>query len=127
MFEEACCPPSRNRVRLYASLLGLAFEQLGQAGKWREGRRPIALLSWGSLGGRVRRLVSLMLIVMAVEAEEFPVTAVRRIVVVVVVFVMDRELAQFLSVEFATAAGADPGKELERLIAEGVLSCGIFP
>jgi hypothetical protein len=68
-----------------------------------------------------------MLIVMAVQAEEFPVTAVRRIVIVVVILVMDRELAQLSSVEFPAAVSADPGKEFERLIAEGLFPQREFP
>lgn len=67
-------------------------------------------------------LVSLMLIVVAIEAKEFPVTAVWRIVVVVVVFVVNRELAQPLAVEFASAVRADPRKEFERLFTKGLFS-----
>ena len=51
-----------------------------------------------------------MLIVMAVEAEQLPVTAVWRVVVMVVILVMDRELAQLLAVEFASTVGTDPGE-----------------
>ena len=38
----------------------------------------------------------------------------------VVVFMMNCELAQFLAVKFAPAVGADPGKEFERLLARGL-------
>lgn len=51
-----------------------------------------------------------MLIVVAIEAEQLPVTAVRRIVMMVVVLVMDRKLAQFSAAKFASAVGTDPGK-----------------
>jgi hypothetical protein len=68
-----------------------------------------------------------MLIIMAVEAEELPIAAVGRIVVVVVVLVMDRKLAQFFAVKFASAVGADPGKESERLLAEGLFPLKVIP
>lgn len=38
----------------------------------------------------------------------------------VVVLMMDGELAQSLAVEFAPAVGADPGKEFEGLLAKGL-------
>ena len=49
-----------------------------------------------------------MLVVMTVETEQFPVAAVRRIIVMVVVLVMDRELAQLLAGEFTSAVGTNP-------------------
>ena len=58
-----------------------------------------------------------MLAVVAVQAQEFPVAAVGRIVVVVAVFVMDRQFVQFLAGKFPAAPGADPRQYLERLIA----------
>jgi len=58
----------------------------------------------------VSHLIPLVLIVMAVETEQLPVTPVGRIVVVVVVLVMDRELAQLLAVKFASAMRTDPRK-----------------
>ena len=38
----------------------------------------------------------------------------------VVVFMMDGELAQFFAVEFPPAVGADPWKEFECLLAKGL-------
>lgn len=38
----------------------------------------------------------------------------------IVVFMMNCELAQFLAVKFAPAVGADPGKEFECLLAGGL-------
>ncbi len=48
-----------------------------------------------------------MLIVVAIKAKQFPVAAIRRIVVVVVVFVMNGKFAQILAAKFAPATGAD--------------------
>ena len=62
------------------------------------------------LTGRIRQLISLVLIVVAIETEQFPVTPVWWIVVVVMVFVMDCELAQFLTFKFTSAMRADPRK-----------------
>ena len=58
-----------------------------------------------------------MLAVVAVHAQQFPVAAVRRIVVVVVVLMVHRQLGQFLAGKFPTAPGADPRQDLERWIA----------
>jgi hypothetical protein len=51
-----------------------------------------------------------MLIVVTVEAQQLPVAPVRGIVVMVVVFVMDRELAEPPPVKFASTVGTDPGE-----------------
>ena len=53
--------------------------------------------------------VSRVLIVVAIKAQQFPVAAVGGIVLMVVVFVMDRELAKLLALEFTTAPRTDPG------------------
>ena len=53
-----------------------------------------------------------VLIVMAIETQQFPVASVGRVVLVVVVFVMDRELAKFFALEFTPAPRTDPGKNL---------------
>jgi len=58
--------------------------------------------------------IARMLVVMTVKAQEFPVAAVRRIVVVVVVLMMDREFTQFLTLEFASTLRTDPGEDPER-------------
>lgn len=61
-----------------------------------------------------------MLIVVTVDAQQFPVAAVRRIIVVIMIAVMHREFLQVGTGEFAPAAAADPGIHLERLIAVAV-------
>jgi hypothetical protein len=63
----------------------------------------------------------LVLIVVAIKAEQFPVASVGRIIVVVVVPVVDRELTQFLSFEFPTAPTTYMGKVLQRLLAVALL------
>jgi MFS superfamily sulfate permease-like transporter len=55
-------------------------------------------------------LIALMLVVVTIEAEQFPVAAVGGIIVMVVILVMDREVAQFLALKFAPAVGANPGE-----------------
>ena len=47
-----------------------------------------------------------MLIVMAIKTEQLPVTAVRWIIVMVVVLVMNRELAQIYAAELAATTCA---------------------
>lgn len=62
-----------------------------------------------------------MLVVVAVETEQFPVAAIERIVIMVVVLMMDRELIQFLAVKLASAVRADPWKEFEGKGSIGLL------
>lgn len=61
--------------------------------------------------------IALVLIVVAVETEQLPVASIWRIVVVVMVLVMDRELVEFLAVKFAAAMRTDPGKQFERSLS----------
>ena len=60
--------------------------------------------------------ISRVLIVVAVEAQQFPVASVGRIVLVVVVFVMDRELTKPLALEFTSTPRTNPRKNLKRLL-----------
>jgi hypothetical protein len=60
--------------------------------------------------------IFLVLVVVAIETEKFPVAAVRRVVFVVMVFMMDRELAELFPREFAAAPRTDRGIELECLV-----------
>jgi hypothetical protein len=50
---------------------------------------------------------------MTIETQQLPVAAVRRIVVVVVILMVDRQFTKSLPCEFAAAPGTDPGKELK--------------
>ena len=60
--------------------------------------------------------ISRVLIVVTVETQQLPVATVGRIVIVVVVLMMDRELAKFLALKIAPAPRTDPGIDLERLL-----------
>jgi hypothetical protein len=61
-----------------------------------------------------------MLTFVAVHAKQFPVAAVGRIIIVVAVFMVHRQLVQFLAGKFSSAPGADPRQDLERLIAVNI-------
>jgi hypothetical protein len=54
---------------------------------------------------------------MTVQAQQFPVAAIGRVVIVIVVAVMNRQLAKVGVCEFTSAATADPRIDLERLFA----------
>jgi hypothetical protein len=114
-----------NRVRRSRGWLFVALEQVGELGEGRKGRRSILLPARRRLTRRVSHLIPLVLIVVAVETEQLPVAPVGRIVVVVVVLVMDRELAQLLAVKFASAVRTDPGKHFERLFSIGLLQLSL--
>ena len=65
---------------------------------------------------RNRLQLPLVFVVMAVQAKQFPVTAIRWVVVVIVIAVMDCEFAKVGSGAFARAATTDPWIKLERLL-----------
>ena len=71
------------------------------------------------MSGFIRHFVSIspMLVVVAINAEIFPVAPVRRIVVVIVILVMDREQVEIFTGEVSAAAGTYPGMDLKRLLA----------
>jgi hypothetical protein len=114
-----------NHERQTSGRLGLALEQVSEMGKGRKSRGSILRPARRCLTRRVSHLIPLMLIVVAVETEQFPVAPVMRIVVVVVVLVMDRELVQFLAVKFASAVRTDPRKHFERLLSIGLLQLSL--
>lgn len=59
----------------------------------------------------------LMLVVVAVHTEQFPVAPIRRVVMVVVVLVMNGQFAQVLAREIPPAATAHMWKHGQRLFA----------
>ena len=58
---------------------------------------------------------------MTIDAQKFPVAAVRRVVVVVMVFVVNSKLTKPYAREFAAASGADRRVDFEGSIA---IACG---
>ncbi len=82
-------------------------------GEGSEGRRLILLPPRRRFIRLISCLIPLVLIVVTVETEQLPVAPVGRIIVVVVVFVMDRELVQLLAVKFTPAVRTDPWKQLK--------------
>jgi hypothetical protein len=87
--------------------------------EWCKGRRSILLPAWRCSISWASQLIPLMLILMAVQTEQFPVAAIGRIVVVIVIFVMDRELAKLLAVKFSSATRTDPRKQFECVLSIG--------
>jgi len=93
-------------------------EQVLQIGKGLRGGAIGACLAIApGLNGRVVFEFTRVLIVVAVQTEQFPVAAVGRVVVVVVVAVVHGELLQVLPREFARTAAANPRVNLQRLFA----------
>jgi hypothetical protein len=56
-------------------------------------------------------------VIVAVDAQQFPVAAIRRVVVMVVVLMVHGKFAQLLAAEFPAAPGTNPGVNLEGLLA----------
>ena len=57
-----------------------------------------------------------MFVVVAVKTEQFPVAAIARVIVVIVILVMHRQLAHVLPCELSGAAAADPRVDLQGLL-----------
>ncbi len=55
-----------------------------------------------------------MFIVMTVDAQKLPVAAIRRIVIMVVVLVMDSKFTKFFASEITAAPRTNPRMDLER-------------
>jgi len=69
-----------------------------------------------------RHLIPGVLVFVTVDTQQLPVAAVRRIVVVIVILVMDREFSNLSPREFSPASGTDPRKNLEGSLPIGLLS-----
>jgi len=61
-------------------------------------------------------LQSRVLIVVAVNAKEFPVAAILRIILVVMIFVMNRELSQPLTAKLSPTTRTNPGMDSQGLL-----------
>ncbi len=103
-------------------LIGLAvlLEERGEVGEGRVRRLRRAFGASSDYACPIQ--LPLVLVVVAVKAEQFPVAAVGRVVVVVVVLVVDREFAHVGVVEFTRAPPADPRKQFQRLAAVTLLA-----
>ena len=71
---------------------------------------------------RLRVDQTCMLIIMAVNAQIFPIAAIGWIVVVIMILVMYGQFMKVLLIELAPAAAADPWMDLERLGAIALFS-----
>jgi hypothetical protein len=65
------------------------------------------------------RLIQLtcMLVIVAIQAEQFPVAAIGRVVVMIVVLVMDRQLAQARTGKLAATSPTNPWEQFKCLLA----------
>jgi len=86
------------------------LDQIPKVGERRKSRRLFVIPVRRCLTGGVSHQIPLMLIVMTVETQQLPVAAVRGIVVMVVVLVVDCELVELLAFKFTSAVSTDPGK-----------------
>ena len=64
---------------------------------------------------------------MTIDAQELPVAAIDGIVVVVVVLVMNRELAEILGAELAPTPCTDPRKDFQGLRPVALFSFPLVP
>lgn len=85
----------------------------------------LAARTVGSATPSQRLFLSLMFVIVAVKTEQFPVAAIRGVVVVVVIAVVNREFVQILAVELTRATPANPRVKLQRLLA--IIAFALFP
>jgi len=100
---------------LFALQQSLEISERSVGGQW------LFLATRGLLAIPFRIQIPRVLIVVTIETQQLPVAPVGRIVIVVMVLVMNRELTKFLACKFATAPRTDPGVNLERLLPIGLL------
>jgi hypothetical protein len=98
-----------------SQILLLLFQERLEGFKWLKGGDSFLLSGCGGAFRPISDCVALMLVVVAVHAKKLPVAAIRGIVVVVVILVMDRQLPQLFAFELAPATAANGGKQFERL------------
>lgn len=101
-------------------MLFLLFQQVGEGTKRLMGEIGI-LTAFFTTNAMLGINGPGMDIVVAVDAQQFPIASVGRVVVVIVVLVMDSELLEFFARKLPTADAADPWKQFE-----GLLSIGLF-
>lgn len=91
----------------------LLFQQVRQSGKGAMAKAIIRgfITGPGSIG--IGNLVTGMLIFMAIKTQQFPVTSIRWIIVMVVIFMVYREFTQPLAAELPPAMPANVGKKFE--------------
>jgi hypothetical protein len=103
------------------------FEKIFQDGKGVVQSRGVACILFPQSLVGIGYLLAGVLVFVAVKTEQLPVAAVRRIVFVVVVPVVDGELLEAFAGEFPAAAATDVGIDLEGLFAIALLTPLSFP
>ena len=97
------------------------FDEVRKVGKRkvrRSGRRMCLVRGPASRGFQLARVF----VIVAINAEEFPVASIRRVMVVIVILVVHSELDHVGAIEFARATPANPRVELQCLFAVGLLA-----
>jgi len=95
----------RRLLRGLMRVLGL--QEGGEMCKWGGNGRTFRFFGRRCSVDITLQLVLLVLVVVAVDAQQLPIAAIGRIVLLVVVLVMDRQLFQPLAGKLAAATGAD--------------------
>src|SRR3569623_618788 len=105
----------------------LLFLQVFEPGKWIvRSRRPVAALLGAIV--RIRRISEArVFVVVTIDAQELPVAAILRIVIMVVITMMHREFVHVRMGEFAHAATANPGVHFEGLLTVSLLTLAASP
>ena len=112
----------RGALRRLSHSRPLSKEPSPAKGRW-VASSPVSPADSGPVAGPSHMIdMARVLVVVAIDAKQLPIAAVSRIVVVVVIAMMDRELAQILPGEFTRASSADPRIHLQRFCAIAALA-----
>jgi hypothetical protein len=104
------------------TVLRFVLHQFFKIGKRIVGRRTRFVIMYDGLAAPLQIQGPRVFTVVAVHAQQFPVAAVGRIIVVIAVLMVDRQLVKFLAGKFPSAPGANPRQDLKRLIAVEIAS-----
>ena len=89
------------------------LQQILEGSEWPVRRNRLFLLPPHGLIVRFLLQIPGVLLVMTLETQQFPIAAVKWIVVVVVILVMDGKLAKSFARKFAAAPTTDVGKNIQ--------------
>ena len=126
-FEQYCCESANANAHADAlagedgaSIIKRSFLPLqhrSQVGKWIMGCHGRLITGFPSPYRLIQK--ACMLVFVAVQTKQFPIAAVQWVVVVIVVLMVNRQLAQAYARELAAASPANPWKQFERPLAIG--------
>jgi hypothetical protein len=107
------CGKLGRKVRIQVTLCLILDQGLEHGERFVKGRTGLFGFMLGLLPIHFVMKIPLMFHVVAIDAQQLPVTAVRRVVIVIVILMMDGEFLELLAGKLPSAAAADMRKHLQ--------------